>query len=516
MRVAGKIAIVCGLVSVLTGCEVPRRRTPDDTLVVLIDSAMTTVDPRYTSTNYDTKFSRLIAPGLVAMDTDDGIPRLELAEDIHQVDELTWEATVRADARFSDDTPVTAGDVAWTFSDLLREGSDGAYSKSFRERFTSVEAVDDRHVRFHLVGPLATFMTDIDFGILPEHAVGADGHFPGGKVIGAGPYRLVSFSTERIRLEANPYYHGVAPRTPKVDVRVVRDQSARMIMLVGGSADLAQNVARLDLVDDIARQWRVSLESGPSAILTYIMLNNDDPVLKDVRVRQAIALAVDREAIIKAKFGGRAVLATGLVPPQHWAYEPDVPRWPYDPARARKLLDEAGYPEPPGGGPRLHFIYKTSADQFRVALARVLASQLADIGIELEVRPFEFNTFFADIKKGEYQFATMQTTDISEPDYYRTYFNSGRIPSAKEPNAQNRWRYRNARVDELTEQGRRVVDLAERKRIYGEIQKIVAEEVPIIALWHEDTVVLTNRDVTGYRILPNARFNGLVTAEKAP
>jgi peptide/nickel transport system substrate-binding protein len=132
------------------------------------------------------------------------------------------------------------------------------------------------------------------------------------------------------------------------------------------------------------------------------------------------------------------------------------------------------------------------------------------------VRPFEFGTFFADIKKGQYQIATMQTTDIGEPDFYRTYFASTRIPTPKDPNAQNRWRYRNPHIDELVEKGRRVVDLSQRKAIYSEVQKIIASDLPIVPLWHEDNVVLTNKDVTGYRIIPNARFNGLADAVKAP
>jgi peptide/nickel transport system substrate-binding protein len=512
---ATRLAIVA-LAIAIAACTPRDRRTPDDTIVVLIESPVGTLDPRYTTSNYETKFSRMVVPGLVALDTPDMAPRLELAEKMELVSELIWEVTLRADARFSDGTPVTGADVAFSYETMIVAGSDSVYAKQFRERFSRIEVLDERRVRFHLVAPLATFMTDVDMGIVAAHAAGPSGKFPGGRVIGAGPYKLGSLTSDRLVLERNPHYHGVIPKLPRVDVRVVRDASARIVMLVGGSADLAQNVVRLDLVDDVAERERITIETGPSSILTYMMFNNEDPVLKDVRVRQAIALAIDREAIIDAKFSGRAVLATGLLPPGHWAYEGDVARWTFDRERAKRLLDEAGYPDPDGDGPapRLRMVYKTSADQFRVALARVLASQLGDVGIDVEVRAFEFATFFADIKKGAYQIATMQTSDIGEPDYYLAYFHSSRIPTAAAPNYNNRWRYRNPKVDELTDRGRRVVDLAERKRIYGEVQQIIANDVPIIALWHEDNVVLTHRDVVGYQILPNARFNGLVTVEK--
>ncbi|MCA9674882.1 MAG: ABC transporter substrate-binding protein [Kofleriaceae bacterium] len=503
-------------VAALASCRARRHRTPDDAIVLLIENPVATIDPRYTLSNYETKLSRLVAPGLVTVDTPDLSPRLALAERIDRVDDLTWDATVRADARFSDGTPVTADDVAWTFTTTIAPGSDSVYRKPWQERFVSVEALDDRRVRFHMVAPLATLMTDLDFGIVAHHAADADGHFPGGVVVGAGPYRLVSLGATEIVLATNPHYAGTPPRTPRLIVKVVRDAAARILMLVGGSADLVQNAVRLDLVDDVAARPRVEVESGPSALLTYLMMNNDDPVLGDVRVRRAIAYALDREAIIAAKFSGRAVLATGLLPPGHWAYEPDVARYDHDPARARALLDEAGYPDPDGDGPqpRLHLVYKTSADQFRVAVARVIASQLGEVGIDVEVRAFEFGTFFSDIKKGAYQIATMQTSDIGEPDYYRTYFSSTRIPSPDDPNGGNRWRYRNARVDELAEAGRRELDLDRRKAMYAEIQQLVARDVPVVALWHEDNVVLHNRDVTGYQIFPNARFAGVQTAAK--
>ena len=314
-------------------------------------------------------------------------------------------------------------------------------------------------------------------------------------------------------LDANPRYP-TPPKTPHVEIKFVRDDSARMLMLAGGSVDLLQN-ARPDLVDDIAARPRVRVTSGPSVLLTYMLINNDDPVLRDHRVREAIALALDRPALVAAKFGGRAVLATGLLPPIHWAYNPDVPRYGRDLARARALLDEAGYKAGPDGI-RLHLVYKTSAVAFRVALARALAAQLGDAGIAVEVRSFEFGTFFADVKKGNYQLATMQSSEITEPDFYYFYFHSSRIPDAKDPDGGNRWRYRNPEIDRLTEAGRAELDRDKRKAIYAQVQRIVAQDLPIVPLWHEDNVVLSNVDVQGYAIVPNARFVGLIGATKSP
>jgi peptide/nickel transport system substrate-binding protein len=159
-------------------------------------------------------------------------------------------------------------------------------------------------------------------------------------------------------------------------------------------------------------------------------------------------------------------------------------------------------------------IYKTSSDQFRRALARVWAAQLGEVGIEVEVQSFEQQTFFADIKKGNYQLASMQTSPITEPDLLFTFYHSTRIPSPQDPNAHNRWRYDSPEVDRLTELGRRTLDKERRREIYGQVQEILARDLPVIPLWHEDNLTLMNVDVSGYALYPTASLWGLLTTQK--
>ena len=499
---------------VISACAPQTRRTPDDTLVVLVEATINTADPRATLNNNDSKLSKLVAPGLTAVDTADSKPRLELASKIDHLDDRTIDVAIRGDARFSDGSPVTADDVAKTYGSVLDQASTSGAHKMLTERMFAVEAIKPDVVRFHLKGPLATFESDIDFGIVSFHQGAPDSR----RVIGAGPYRLDSLTDDLVELSANPYYFGDPPKVPKLEIKIVRDAAARLLMLVGGSADVIQNAVRLDLVSAVRVRPRVHVDADRGTILTYLMMNNADPVLADRRVRQAIALAVDRPALIAGKLGGLGIPATGLLPPANWAYSSDVRHYDRDLAAARRLLDDAGLRDPDGAGPlpRLRLVYKTSADQFRVAIARVIVAQLAEVGIEVELRSFEFATFFADVKKGAYQLASMQTTDITDPDFYFMYFHSSWIPSPATPDGFNRWRYRNARVDELTTLGRQETDRAKRKQIYDEVQRIVAEDVPIVPLWHEDNVVLSNVDVQGYTMSPNARLGGLVHTSKLP
>ena len=468
------------------------RRTPDDKIVVVVDGAMSTADPRYAINNHDSKLTRLVGSGLTAVDTQDLVPRLDLAAKMEPsevtiplpfktpvpvkigdrvvitywvtvvpVVQPVWDITLRDDAKFSDGSPLLGEDVEFTYSSVLDPKSSSLHHKGFTERWWSVTATGPHSVRMILKQPLATLMSDIDFAIISKRTG-----------LGSGPYVLRELTALHAVLETSPHYYGTRPKTPKLEFKFVRDSAARLLMLVGGSADLLQNAIRLDLVTEIMTRPRVHVESAPSVILTYLMMNNDDPLLKDRRVREAIALAIDRRAIVEAKFGGRARLANGLLPEIHWAYATDLQSRDRDLPRARQLLDEAGF-KPNKQGVRMSLVYKTSSDAFRMSIARIIAAQLGDVGIAVEVRSFEFATFFADIKKGIYQIASMQSAELNEPDYYYFYFHSSRVPDKSNPDGGNRWRYRSAELDRLAERGRQEIDLTKRKAIYHDAQHVV-------------------------------------------
>jgi peptide/nickel transport system substrate-binding protein len=262
---------------------------------------------------------------------------------------------------------------------------------------------------------------------------------------------------------------------------------------------------------------RLRVESDHSSVYSYIGLNNEDPILKDVRVRRALAYAIDRKTIIHTTLHDRAIAATGMLPTFHWAYDKDVERYDFDPEQAKRLLDEAGYPDPDGDGPRTRFnlIYKTSNNKLRVTIARVIVDQLQRIGIGVELRVAEFATFFADIKKGNFQIFSMQIPEISEADLYIQFFYSQRIPTRENLDAGgNRVRYRNPEVDRLIFAGRKELDRNKRKIIYADIQRILARDVPVISLWHEDNIVVMRKQVHGFAIVPTAQLSGLDHAYK--
>jgi len=490
--------------------------------VVLIETPPVSIDPRYCIGGYDFKVSRVAYAPLVSVDTTTLEPQMELAASVRPTVTAAggndWEIILR-DARFSDGKPVTSDDVLYTF-EVFRDPRTGGAAARMRRSFadaglTGFTVHDDKRLTVHLSHPHAPFITDLNFGIIerPRPGTPADA-----MPVGAGAFTFASRDGETWRFVANPYYYGGPPPVKRLVFKTIRDDNSRLLALVGGSGDLTQNTVSHLLIDAVAEQPRLRVESGRSSVYSYIGVNLEDPILKDVRVRRAIALAIDRDTIIHTKLHDRGAVANSMLPTFHWAYEPDSARYPFDPAAAKRLLDEAGYPDPDGDGPapRFTITYKTSSNKLRVAIATVIVSMLEKVGIGVELRVYEFATFFADVKKGNFQLFSMQIPEISEPDLYKNFFSSERIPTRENLDAGgNRVRYRNPEVDRLVIAGQAALDRPERRRIYGQIQKILARDLPVISLWHEDNIVAMRAQVRGFDILPTASMASLAHTAKS-
>jgi peptide/nickel transport system substrate-binding protein len=493
-------------------------RVPDDELVVLIETPPVSIDPRYAMNSYDYKVGRLVYAPLVSTDSPTLEPKMELAQSV-VANGNDWDITLRPDAHFSDGKPVTTDDVAYTFEAMLDPHTGGAAARiasSLRDAgFERLEIHDALHVTAKLSHPHAPFITDLNMGLMERPQ---PGHTADELPIGAGAYRFVARQGETWRFERNPYYFGGPAPEKRLVFKTIRDDNSRLLALVGGSGDLTQNTISQLLIDAVAeKKSRLRVETGPSSVYSYIGLNCEDPILKDLRVRRAIAYAIDRDTIIHTTLHDRAVSATGMLPTFHWAYDPDVPRYGFDPERAKKLLDEAGYPDPDGDGPlpRFTITYKTSSNKLRVAIATVIASMLRQVGIGVDLRVYEFATFYADVKKGNFQMFSMQIPEISEPDLYIQFFASWRIPTRENLDAgANRMRYRSPEVDALIEKGRRTLDRPGRIAVYHDIQRILARDIPVISLWHEDNIVAMRQQVHGFNILPTATMPSLAEVRK--
>ena len=222
-------------------------------------------------------------------------------------------------------------------------------------------------------------------------------------------------------LDAQPQSWSLVPKIARVRFSVVPDAITQSLELEKGSGDVAVNSLPMDSLPVLAKQPNLQLEETGGTEIQYLGFNLRDPVLQDIRVRQAIAFAIDRQLIINTLLLGHAHPASSLLPESHWAWTGDVAQYNFDSARAARLLDEAGL-KPGVGGIRFHLTMKTSNDEGTRLLAAVLQQQLAAVGIALDIRSYEFATFYSDVMRGAFQIYSMRWIGIQQPDIFSFAF----------------------------------------------------------------------------------------------
>ncbi len=512
-----KLRTLLVLVTLLLACE--RNTIPQDAFVVLLDAHPKGLDPRFPVGDASAKIIGLLHAGLVSNDTQTGEPELELAESIDPVSPTVYRVRLRADALFHDGAPVTPADVEYTFMEL---GSDLVKSPlaGLSRRIKAFRTLGPRTFEIELHKPHAPFMVDsLGMGIVPKHSCAGHKQCPM-PAIGAGPFKFASQEGNHTYvLTSFSKYLGGAPPIQTLAFRVVKDDNTRLLALLGNSADLVQNAVSPLMLPVVQDEPRLEVKTSESFKYTYLQFNLRNPKLQDVRVRRAIALGLDREAIIRHKYRGLASLSTGLLSPGHWAYEPEVKTYSYDPERAIALLEEAGLQDPDGDGPlpRLELEIKVSSSKFRRALATLMAQQLARVGIKLRVRSYEWGTYFDDIKSGNFELTTLQWPSVLEPSLYRWVFHSSNIPTPERKSAgANRGAYENPEMDRLLDAGMVEIDRTKRQEIYSQVQKILARDLPYVSLWHEHNIAVLRRGTQKYHTTPNARFEALKQTVRAP
>jgi peptide/nickel transport system substrate-binding protein len=292
---------------------------------------------------------------------------------------------------------------------------------------------------------------------------------------------------------------------------VIPDVTTRALELRKGSADVAVNALTPDMLESLRNDRSVEVETGPGTVLMYMAFNLRDPVLKDVRVRQAIAYAIDRESMIHFLWRDMAKPADSVLPAAHWAFNPAVHKYAHDPARARKILDDAGYQE--ANGIRFHLTMKTSTEEPTRLLAAVLQQQLREVGIALDIRTFEFATFYSDVVKGAFQLYSLRWLgDNEDPGIFEHVFHSASFA----PKRANRGYYVNKQVDEWIDAARVEPDQTKRKDFYYKVQAQLAEDLPYINLWYLDMTAVHSHRLKNLHFSPSGNYDFLRSAELAP
>jgi peptide/nickel transport system substrate-binding protein len=495
-RISGGLMVLLCLN--LSGCT--RRADDPSTIVMILESSPNNLDLRQGTDAQSERVGGLIFDALVKKDEHYELQPW-LATSWDQPDALTWVFHLRDGVRFHDGRPLEAPDVAYTIESLIDGSLVTAKSGSFAT-VDRAEAKDRLTVVVHMRRPDAGLLFNVSdglFGVVPRGSGRDFGLHP----IGSGAFRFVSAVQDKeVILERNHDYWPTTPEVPadarkieRVRFEVVPDAITSALELKKGSADLASNVVTLDMVHTLERAANLQVESGVGSPVVYVTFNVTDPLLKDKRVRQAVACAIDRQAIVNAIWRGQARLADTLLPIGHWAAATDteLAQYPHDVGTAKRLLEEAGFPAGKDGL-RLRLTMKTSTDETTRLMAAVLQQQLRAAGIRLEIRSAEFGTFYADVTKGAFQIYALRWIGSNEdPDIFRYAYGSGSFP----PKGGNRGRYSNPRMDALLADAAGSRDRAVRKADYVEVQKILAEELPGIPLWFPNNEVIHTRRVEG-------------------
>ena len=314
------LCVVLGLV----GCG-SRRPTPE-TVTMLIESSPTSLDPRVGVDAQSEHIASLIFDSLVRRDAHFNLEPW-LATSWETPDPLTWRFHLRTGVYFHDGRPLTSADVKYTL-DSMRNGTVITAKAQAFAHVDHIDTPDAATLVIHLKQPDAALLWNLSDGAIGIVPVGSGRDFAFHPV-GSGPFRFVSqIQDDEVVLERNEHSWQPPPKIARVRFAIVPDAITRALELEKGSGDVCINCLTADMVYALAKRPSLRVESAPGTVLNYISFNTQDSVLRDVRVRQAIAYAMNRPLIIHSLWRDRARLAESLLPPQHWAWTGDVQQYP--------------------------------------------------------------------------------------------------------------------------------------------------------------------------------------------
>jgi peptide/nickel transport system substrate-binding protein len=420
----------------------------------------------------------------------------ELAKDV-KIDaaNLTVTFTLQDNVKFHNGKDLTSADARYTLEALFKSG--GYKAASFydsvdgqkQQHITSIETPDAKTLVLKVSRPALinqTLSNLVAIPIIPEGTIDQQKTAP----VGSGAFKFVAFdqANNLVSLEANQNYWEGAPKVQKVNVKTVTDANALQAELQSGRVDLVPNPTNIsaDTFNTLGKNPNLQIVQGDGSNIRYIGFNVTGKPLDNVKMRQAIAYAIDREKIIRDLLSGQAKVAHSILPEASWAYSAPV-KYNYDPARAKQLLQEAGYKGEPI---RFKFLSGSSAvSQY----SQVIQSSLKEAGINVEIETLEDNTLREQLKQGQFQMNTAQWIGGNQdPIFLRDLFDSEEFPD-KKANGRNRSRYSNPEFDKIVREAVNTTDKAKAAELYAKAQEIVAKELPYLPLWYPANMVIASK-----------------------
>lgn len=510
-QVAFVVALMVG--GSLLGVTAPPALSAANTLVIGLVAEPTSMDPgqltdinsmRVLSSVYDTlvrfkENSFTLEPSLATSWTISS-------------DGLNYTFKLRRGVKFHDGTPFNAGAVKFTYDRLLDPKHPYAntgpfpFAGFYYGAIKGVTVVDSSTVRFTLKRPFSPLLNNLTLNtgrIVSPAAVKRHGKEFASHPVGTGPFKFVNWEKNvRIVLEANTAYWNGKPGLVRLIFRPLPEEQTRVTELLSGGVDFIVDVPP-DNIAQIRRDPRFVFYQQPGPHVWWVTLNVRKKPFDDVRVRRAVNHAVNKGAIVNDILKETATASSGPVPPAiTWAYTDQVTKYPYDPAMAKKLLADAGYPN---GFSAVFWIPESgSGMQSPKTMAQAIQADLGAVGIKVSIQSFEWGAYLNKYGKGLAQDADMAALsfmlDPGDPaPMLSLILDSHALP----PNGFNAGYYKNAEVDKILDAATRTMDLRKRGDLYKQMQKVVADEAPWIFIDHARQNAAGLKKVQNFRLHPS-------------
>ena len=495
--------------SVLLMACTNKNLSPPDTLTGAVSNQIQNINPAFTSDSNSQHVTELTHISLVQIG-DNLLPEPWLAESIKWTTETQVRVQLKKGCKFETGEEITAEDVIQSWHYYIDPEVGSTFSQNF-SRIESISILDAYNFIIHTRKPEPALLTDLFMlKIIPTKSlVGAKKKI---SLPGGGAYHIVSLEPDHILLERNPASCFPVPHTKYLRFKTVRDDLSRLLKLKTGEIDFVYNEMNYRKVESIQNGSEPYLKTTalPGSSLVYLGINHHHQALKDVRVREALALSLDIPEIIRYKNKNLSTQARNLIPDESFFANIDIPLRHRNLTRAKELLDQAGFYNGSNNKPPLQLSLKSSNNSIVIENIQIFAAQAKEAGIQIHLHPLEWGVFFSDVKSGNVDLYLLRFTGITDPSIYYDLFHSD------PPGKTNRGFYKNPEMDKWLDLSMSTTDQRKRKKALAKVQEIAFQDIPILNLWHGINDIVFRKNITNLKLHPLGFWTTLVTAEKRP
>ncbi|UUZ79682.1 peptide-binding protein [Paenibacillus sp. P26] len=436
------------------------------------------------------------------------VPDLAVGQPQFSADKLEMTVKIRDNAKFSDGKPVTADDVVFTYNIPIHPDYKGPRKGAFT-KVAKVEKVDDTTVKFTFKEPHAGYIDMMIYNILPQHLLkdvavkDMDKSSFVKRPVGSGPFKLEEWKQgQYLRFVRNENYYGGKPAIEKVTAKIIPDANAMMAQLQTGEINVVSVPAdNLQAMEQFAKtSGKIKLQKGiGTGVYMFVAWNLTNPLFQDKAVRQALTMAIDRQGIVDNVVEGQGKLVNSQTAPTYWNYTDNVPKFPYDPEKAKKVLESAGWKDTDGdgildkNGQKFEFeMQSIQGNKVREKAVTVIQQQLKKIGISVQPRIVEGSAFTKNWSSKNFT-ALYHGWSISGDPNPKSIWHSSEIETGS-----NYVSYKNPEVDKLIDEDLGTFDMNKRKELLAKIDALIAEDQPYTFLYSPTTTMAYPANLEGF------------------